>query len=113
MSMRLESVPLTPANVERSVPLWPDRTTYAPHHLEHAVHVLKFLLRERRVFGALVLVDNEARAYGLSTFVEEAAVDEELRTPQPLIGKRLLLSVRAPGYAPICDDAGIGAGNTN
>jgi hypothetical protein len=49
--MRLDRIALTPANVERTVTMWPDRCTYTQPALQRTLVVLRALLEQRRALG--------------------------------------------------------------
>jgi len=82
---------LTPANLDRCIALWSDRGDYEPLELAGVLERVRRLLYEQRARGRLIVDQHgEARAFGLSVFVDEPTADEIATTLYPQIGKWLL-----------------------
>jgi hypothetical protein len=94
--MYVEFVLLEPDNVAMCAPLWGGAETYAPGELQRVVDGAARLLAERRAQGAIVLEDGLPRAFGMTTFVDEALLDAYFEDPYPHLGKRLLLDAHNP-----------------
>jgi hypothetical protein len=99
--MNVEFVLLTPDNLTMCVPLWGGAETYAPLELEQVIDGAALLLDQRRALGAIVLEDGQPRAFGMTTFVDEAMIDTYFEDPHPHLGKRLLLDAQNPHAASV------------
>ncbi|HEV7583639.1 MAG TPA: hypothetical protein VGO77_25160, partial [Mycobacterium sp.] len=75
---------------------WGGAETYAPRELQRVVDGAALLLDQRRAQGAVVLEDGHPRAFGMTTFVDEALIEAYLDDPHPHLGKRLLLEAHNP-----------------
>jgi hypothetical protein len=109
--MRSHSVRLTPQNLPLCARLWGGRETYARDELPRVLAAAAMLLSEGRALGAIVFEDKHARAFGITTFVDERFVDAYLAQPHPHLGKRLLLEADKPGCSDILDVHQIGLRN--
>jgi hypothetical protein len=109
--MQVESVPLTPENLWMCVPLWGGGETYAGQEMQAVLDGASRLLSERRAVGAIVLENERVRAFGVTTFADEAVVDGYLADPQPHLGKRLLVDAQAPESTSVLPVSGIAERN--
>jgi hypothetical protein len=109
--MQVESIPLTPENLWMCVPLWGGGETYAGQEMQAVLDGASRLLSERRALGAIVLENERARAFGVTTFADEAVVDGYLADPQPHLGKRLLVDAQAPDSTSVLPVSGIAERN--
>jgi hypothetical protein len=97
----VETVPLTPGNLEICAPLWGGAGDYAPGELQRVFEGATRLLGEKRGQGAVILENGQPRSFAMSVFADEAVVDAYLEDPHPHLGKRLLLESRDPHSASV------------
>src|SRR5262245_22688625 len=109
--MRIHHVALTSENLPLCKTLWGDRLACSEDQLRRVMDSAARLLDERRALGAIVFEGSRPRAFGLSTFVEEAVIEDFLATPHPQIGRRLLLEATETERSAILDRAQIGLRN--
>jgi len=81
------------------------------HELQPVLEGAALLLRERRGLGAIVLEDGEPRAFGMTTFADEALIDAYLAEAHPHLGRRLLLDALNPHSSSILQLHQIGERN--
>jgi hypothetical protein len=94
--MYVEWVPLQPDNIAMCAPLWGGAETYAPGELQRVIKAAGLLLTQQRGLGAVVLENGRPRAFGMTTFADEALIDAYLEDPHPHLGKRLLQDAHHP-----------------
>jgi hypothetical protein len=97
LTMHISAAPLTPADLVECGALWPERSTYTGQEFARALETCGALLREGRAIGGAIRDARRLSAYEISTFVQERFADEYMRSPHPLLGKRLLLEGVAGG----------------
>jgi hypothetical protein len=82
---------LTAANLAGCFPLWGDAADYEPKEFAACADRIRCLLTQGRARGRVIADDaGRVRAFGVSTFVQEAVADGIVSELRPQIGKRLL-----------------------
>jgi hypothetical protein len=109
--MQVHSIPLTPENLPMCAPLWGGSETYGRDEMRDVLDGASRLLLERRALGAIVLENDRARAFGITTFADEVLMDRYLTDPHPHLGKRLLAGAHGPESTSVLSVSGIAERN--
>lgn len=102
---------LQPEHLDVCDRLWLDRAAYTAGERREFRQLLGALLKAGRVRGTLITDGDMPRACGVSAFVEYDWVQREVRAPQPLLGKRLVLSA-SDRCSPVLTRDQIASGNS-
>src|SRR3954447_6359993 len=101
--MYIDTVRMTPDNVETCAFMWAGGETYGRGELHRVIDAAALLLSQQRARGAIILEDGQPRAFGISTFVQEHLINEYLNDPHPHLGRRLLLSAHNPHVSGVLE----------